>query len=139
MQCIALLYLPVRQGTLITVVGTIKSDSPVQESNPPLTYVLDGEDDHSFVYNDSSPAIYYSPQLLQGAHTLAIRLVDNDTTLSVSGGSTTTSQPESASHHRTIAIVAGTLGGFIVLTVILLALFLFRRRHRHYPASSSRL
>ncbi|KAJ7117432.1 hypothetical protein C8R44DRAFT_982974 [Mycena epipterygia] len=122
-------------GTLITVVGTIKSDHPVQESNPPLSYVLDGEDDRSFLYNDSSPAIYSSSELLQGSHTLAIRLITNDTTLSVSGGSTTTSQPASASHHRTIAIVAGTLGGFIVLTVILLALFLFHRRHRHYPAT----
>ncbi|KAJ7923536.1 hypothetical protein B0H13DRAFT_62652 [Mycena leptocephala] len=117
-------------GTLITVVGTVQSDQDFE--NSPLSYVLDGEDDLMFLFNASSPTIYSSPELLLGSHTLAIRLLNENTTLSVSGGSITTSQPTSANHHRTIAIIAGTLGGFVVLVVIILALFLFNRRHRQY-------
>ncbi|KAJ6592248.1 hypothetical protein DFH09DRAFT_1136962 [Mycena vulgaris] len=111
-------------GSLITVVGTIRSDQPAQ-LNSALSYVLDGEDDHSFHPNVSSPTIYSSPDLSQGMHTLAIRLINDHTTLSVSGGNITTVQPDSDNHHRTIAIIAGTIGGFVVLTVILLGLFLF--------------
>jgi hypothetical protein len=123
-------------GTLITVVGTVQSDQDFD--NSPLSYVLDGEDDLTFPFNASSPNIYSSPELLLGSHTLAIRLLNENTTLSVSGGSITTSQPTSANHHRTIAIIAGTLGGFVVLVVIILALFLFNRRHRQYSNSSRR-
>ncbi|KAJ7509669.1 hypothetical protein B0H11DRAFT_1254969 [Mycena galericulata] len=122
-------------GTLIVVVGTVQLQQPAQNSLLPLSYVLDGEDDQSFLFNASSPTIYSSPELLQGPHTLAIRLLNDNTTLSISGGSIATSLPESGSHYRIIAIVAGTLGGFVVLVVILLALFLFRRRGRHYPAA----
>ncbi|KAJ7717102.1 hypothetical protein DFH07DRAFT_1068251 [Mycena maculata] len=124
-------------GTLIAVAGTIQSQLPVQDSHSPLSYVLDGEDDLSFLFNASLPNIYASPELLQGPHTLAIRLLTANTTLSVSGGNITTWQPESASpnHHRTIAIIAGTVGGLVVLVVMLLALLLFRRRQRHYPST----
>ncbi|KAJ7694647.1 hypothetical protein B0H17DRAFT_1057391 [Mycena rosella] len=121
-------------GTLITVVGTIQSDQPAQ-LNSSLSYVLDGEDDHSFLPNISSPTIYSSPDLLQGPHTLAIRLLNADTALSLSGGTITTAQPHSTNHRRTIAIVAGTIGGFVVLTVIFLALFLLYRRRRHHAAT----
>ncbi|KAJ6582086.1 hypothetical protein B0H19DRAFT_1252225 [Mycena capillaripes] len=119
-------------GTLITVVGTVQSENI---KNSPLSYILDGEDDLTFVFNASSPTIYSSPELLQGSHTLAIRLLNENTTLSVSGGSIASSQPASANHHRTIAIAVGTLGGFVVLAVIILALFLFNRRQRRYPST----
>ncbi|KAJ7464454.1 hypothetical protein FB451DRAFT_1403130 [Mycena latifolia] len=121
-------------GTLITVVGSIQSDQPAQ-LNTSLSYVLDGEADHSFLPNITSSTIYSSPDLLQGPHTLAIRLENDHTTLSISGGSITTAQPDPSNHRRTIAIVAGTIGGFVVLTVILLALFLFHRRQRHHTAT----
>jgi len=126
-------------GTLITVAGTIQFQQPSQSPYPPLSYSLDGEEDQSFPFNVSSQTLYSSPELSQGPHTLAIRLLTNDnTTLSVSGGNITTPPPEPAAptHHRTIVIVAGTLGGFVVLVVIFLALYLFNRRQRHYHASA---
>ncbi|KAJ7210422.1 hypothetical protein GGX14DRAFT_94990 [Mycena pura] len=123
-------------GTTITILGTLQPDRLAQTAtaNSPLIYVLDGEDDHTFLFNASSPTIYSSPRLLQGPHSLAIRLANDNTTFSVSGGSVATAQPESANHRRTIAIVAGTLGGFVVLSLVFVALFLFyRRRRRHSP------
>lgn len=119
-------------GTLITIDGDIHSGQLAQNPKIPLAYVLDGEDDLTFIYNVSSPTIYSSQELSQGPHTLAIRLLNENTTFSVSGGNITISQPESQpnNHHRTIAIVAGTLGGLVIVVVVLLALFLFsRRRH----------
>lgn len=112
--------------------GTVQ---PENIENSPLSYVLDGEDDLAFLFNASSPTIYSSPELMQGSHTLAIRLLDSNATLSVSGGNIATSQPAPTNHHRTIAIIAGTVGGFVVLTVIFLALFLFYRRRRQYHSS----
>ncbi|KAJ7097258.1 hypothetical protein B0H15DRAFT_35176 [Mycena belliarum] len=127
-------------GTLINVLGAIQSDDPAQLSAS-LLYILDGEDDHSFLPNISSESstIYSSPDLAQGPHTLTIRLLNDHTTLSVSGGSITTAQPDPdpdldpdpSPHRRTIAIVAGTIGGSVVLTVLVVALYLFRRRQRH--------
>ncbi|KAJ7742792.1 hypothetical protein B0H16DRAFT_1018209 [Mycena metata] len=119
-------------GTLITIDGDIHSGQLAQNPKVPLAYVLDGEDDLTFIYNVSLPTIYSSQELSQGPHTLAIRLLNENTTFSVSGGNITISQPESQpnNHHRTIAIVAGTLGGLVIVVVVLLALFLFNRR-RH--------
>ncbi|KAJ7227818.1 hypothetical protein B0H12DRAFT_236186 [Mycena haematopus] len=125
-------------GTMLAVAGTVQSDDPVQNfTDSPLAYVLDGKDDFTFLFNASSPVIYSSPEMPQGSHTLSIRLLTENTTLSVSGGNITTSQPVEAngSHHRTIAIVAGTLGGCIVLAVVILGLFLLNRRRRQYPST----
>ncbi|KAF8217079.1 hypothetical protein K438DRAFT_1925996 [Mycena galopus ATCC 62051] len=125
-------------GTLITVAGTVQYDQTGQNfTNSPLSYVLDGEDDLMFLFNASSPVIYSSPELLLGLHVLSIRLMSENTTLSVSGGNITTSQPAGANgdRHRTIAIIAGTLCGCIFLAVIILALFLLNRRRRHYPST----
>ncbi|KAJ7648565.1 hypothetical protein DFH06DRAFT_1332179 [Mycena polygramma] len=119
-------------GTLITVAGTVQSNS---FKNAPLSYILDGEDDPTFLFDASSPNIYASPELPQGPHSLAIRLINANTTLSVSGGTIRDAPPVTGDHHRTIAIIAGTLGGVVVLAVIIIALFLFNRRQRDYPAT----
>ncbi|KAF7370193.1 hypothetical protein MSAN_00650000 [Mycena sanguinolenta] len=121
-------------GTMLAVAGTVQSDQNF--NNSPLSYVLDGEDDLTFLFNASSPVIYSSPEMSQGHHTLSIRLLSENTSFTVSGGNITTSQPIEAdgSHHRTIAIVAGTLGGCIVLAVLILGLFIYRRRQRQYPS-----
>ncbi|KAJ7902528.1 hypothetical protein B0H14DRAFT_2666517 [Mycena olivaceomarginata] len=126
-------------GTLIAVLGTVQFDQPVRNfTDSPLSYVLDGNDDLTFLFNASSPTVYASRELSGGPHTLSIRLISENTTLSISGGNITTSlpdEPPNGSHHRTIAIVAGTLGACIVLAVICLALFLFNRRQRQYPST----
>ncbi|KAJ7148413.1 hypothetical protein C8R43DRAFT_1236850 [Mycena crocata] len=119
-------------GTLISITGTVQSN---QLAVSPLSYVLDGKDDFTFLFNISSSTIYSSSELLQGPHTLAIRLMNDNTTLSVSGGSVTASQPQPSTHRRTIAIIAGSIGGFVVLAVILFALFLLYRRQRQFPAT----
>ncbi|KAJ6480926.1 hypothetical protein C8R45DRAFT_318174 [Mycena sanguinolenta] len=124
-------------GTMLAVAGTVQSNLPAQNfTRSPLSYVLDGTDDLTFLFNASSPVIYSSPEMSQGPHTLSIRLLSENTTFTVSGGNITTSQPFEANgtHHRTIAIVAGTLGGCILLAVIILGLFLYRRRQRQYPS-----
>ncbi|KAJ7066241.1 hypothetical protein C8F01DRAFT_697011 [Mycena amicta] len=123
-------------GTFISVLGTIHSSSS-SASALPLTYVLDGEDDHTFLYNASSPSIYASPtRLSSGSHTLAIRLASPNATLSILGGSTT-SVDVGSQQHRTIAIIAiaASLGGVILLTVICVGLFVWYRyrRQRHSP------
>ncbi|KAJ6614165.1 hypothetical protein B0H10DRAFT_2221627 [Mycena sp. CBHHK59/15] len=123
-------------GTLITVVGNVKFDQLVPSSASPVSYVLDGEDNLSFVFNASSETIYSSPILMQGSHTLAMHLAAKNATLSVSGATITTSQAPSDGHHRTTAtIIAGTIGGMVLLVVMALALFLFRRRQRRYSST----
>ncbi|KAJ7289251.1 hypothetical protein C8J57DRAFT_428431 [Mycena rebaudengoi] len=122
-------------GTLITVVGAVDFAQRAQNSTFPLAYVLDGKDAPTFLLaNTSASAIYSSPPLLPGAHTLSITLTSDDATLSVSGAEIANPPTESPDHHRTIAIVAGSIGGFILFVVVVLALFLFNRRQRRYPS-----
>ncbi|KAK7024895.1 hypothetical protein R3P38DRAFT_3193814 [Favolaschia claudopus] len=130
------------QGTSIAVNGTVLFDSPVPPLDfSPLSYDLDGAVDLTFSFNASSPVIYSSPELSLGIHTLSIRLVSNNTTLAVSGGVIIATPraveltSASGTHHRTIAIVAGSLGGFIVLAVLLIGFIILHRRRREDPSA----
>nr|GAT53600.1 predicted protein [Mycena chlorophos] len=115
-------------GTSITVFGTLRF---AQNISRPLTYVLDDQSDDTFVYNASSAAIYASPSLSDGAHSLSIRLASPNTTFSISGGDIGELNAAEG-HQRMIAIVAGVLGGAVLLVVICAALLLwYRRRQRN--------
>ncbi|KAJ7625685.1 hypothetical protein FB45DRAFT_922041 [Roridomyces roridus] len=135
-------------GTLIIVSGIVVPSSQQDQAHAHLSYTLDGTEDSTFFFNASSPPgtpLYSSPALSQGLHTLTLRLVATNATLSVSGGNisstaildsispltTVLPSPELASpiRHRTaLIVISSAIGGLVVLAVAFLGLYLLLRR-----------